>query len=467
MVARRDIAIAGIVMILGFLFSRAVGHSIAEEIGNLSHSVGRIAAGDFSARAPVNSEDELGQLAQAINAMASNIEHVRHNLEQARDVALHSARTKSEFIANMSREIESPLYTVMGHADVIEDQFGDDPDSGLAGHAEVIRDAAERLEATVRRMLDFSRIEAGTFELHPEPVSPAAMLPRQVRNLEEESREKGLDLQCIVEPDARVMIRFDEYCLSGALANLLSNAIKFTEKGSVVARLFRNHRGLRIEVRDTGIGIDRGHRMHLFEAFAKNEFGYAYRYQGSGLGLALTRSYLQLNRAGLTVDSTPGEGSTFTIEFPQDCEIANGSAEASDSGPAPAANSTAKPFTLVIDDDAGCRLLIKSVLGKNYQVRMAATADEAQSILESEREKIDLILCDVSRHDAGDGLELARELREDPRYDRIPIIGLSLNGSADDRARAYRAGCNGFVKKPVSSAHLLATVDRLALRSAG
>jgi len=188
------VAIAGIVMIIGFLFSRAVGHSIAGEIANLSHSVGRIAAGDFSARAPVNSEDELGQLAQAINAMASNIEHVRHSLEQARDVALQSARTKSEFIANMSREIESPLYTVMGHADVIEEQFGDDPDSGLAAHAEEIRSAGERLEATVQRVLDFSRIEAGTFEMHPEPVNPAALLSRQVRNLEEQGREKGLDL---------------------------------------------------------------------------------------------------------------------------------------------------------------------------------------------------------------------------------------------------------------------------------
>src|SRR5215472_12374039 len=111
------------------------------------------------------------------------------------------------------------------------------------------------------------------------------------------------------------MIRFDEYCLSGAIANLLSNAIKFTEKGAIVARLLRNHRRLRIEVRDTGIGIDRKHLMHLFEAFAKNEFGYSYRYQGSGLGLALTRSYLQLNQAAVTVESTPGQGSTFTIEF--------------------------------------------------------------------------------------------------------------------------------------------------------
>jgi len=263
------------------------------------------------------------------------------------------------------------------------------------------------------------------------------------------------------------MIRFDEYCLSGALANLLSNAIKFTETGSVVARQFRNHRGLQIEVRDTGIGIDRGHQMHLFEAFAKNEFGYAYRYQGSGLGLALTRSYLQLNRAGLSIDSTPGKGSTFTIEFPADCEIADGSAEASDSAPAAGLNAAVKPFAVVIDDDAGCRLLIKSVLGKYYRVRLASSADEAQSILENQREKVDLILTDVSRHDCDDGLGLTRKLREDPRYDRIPIVGLSLNGSADDRARAYTAGCNAFVKKPVSSAYLLATVDRLALRSAG
>ena len=457
------VAFACLVMGLGFLFSRAVGRSIAHEIASLSQSVGRIAAGDFSARAEVISEDELGQLAQSINAMASNIEHVRHNLEEARDAALQSARTKSEFITNMSREIETPLYTVMGNADFIEEQFGDDPDSGLAGHARAIRGAGERLETTVQRMLDFSQIEAGTFALHPVPLSPAALLLRQVRNLEARSREKALELQCTVEEPAQTMILFDEYCLSGALANLLSNAIKFTERGSVVARLFRANHGLRIEVRDTGIGIDRGHRMHLFEAFAKSDFGYSYRYQGSGLGLALTRSYLQLNRAGLTVDSTPGKGSTFTIEFPLECEIADGH----DPTRVTDGDSAFKPSALVVDDDPGCRLLIKSVLGKNYRVQLAASADEAKSIVLSQREKIDLILTDISRRDVDDGLALPRVLREDPRNDRIPIVGLGLNGSADDRARAFTAGCNAYLKKPVSSAYLLATVDRLTYRSPG
>ncbi len=331
------IAIDGLVLLMGFLLSRTLGRSIAGDIGKLSQSVSRIAAGDLSARAEIDSEDELGELAHGFNAMASNIQHARHELERARDAALQSSRLKSSFLANMSHEIRTPLHMVLAFADVVAGELGDNPDPGLAADVEAIRRTGQRLVRTFQAILDFSQIEAGAFELHLAPVNPASLMADHVRELQVQAGLKGLELKCQIEEPEQTTIMFDEYCLSGALMNLLSNAIKFTERGSITARLFRADGAPRIEVRDTGIGINPSYLPHLFEPFSQEHDRKSPRqFEGTGLGLALTRRYLQLNRANLAVESTLGKGSVFTIEFPQGCEL-----------PATPAEPAPQPLTLV------------------------------------------------------------------------------------------------------------------------
>ncbi|MEA2625138.1 MAG: hypothetical protein QOD06_1183 [Candidatus Binatota bacterium] len=242
-------------------------------------------------------------------------------LGSARDAALESARMKSLFLANMSHEIRTPLNVILGYNSLIADRFDELGDRTQDVFLNAVSRAGKRLMDTVHSVLDISKIETGGMELRPSDIELPALLEHQVRDVEVLAREKGLSFSCDVEePMARV--RFDEYCLSNALTNLLQNAVKFTDRGGIWARLYRQENGtLAISIRDTGVGIDPGYLPRLFEPFSQEFMGYTRRFEGTGLGLALTKRYLEMNGGYVTIDSEKGAGSTFTVHFPVECEL--------------------------------------------------------------------------------------------------------------------------------------------------
>ena len=239
----------------------------------------------------------------------------------ARDNALQASRVKSEFLANMSHEIRTPLNVVLGYTDVLADEIDSQENEEMKEHLDAIRRAGRRLNRTIQGILDFSKIEARAFELRPQSVKLATMLEHHINDIRILAEQKNLRLRCVID-DPKATVLFDEYCLSGALTNLLQNAIKFTEEGSVTARLYRgSDRSLKISITDTGIGIEPGYLARIFEPFSQEESGYTRRFEGNGLGLALTRSYLQLNSATISVQSQKGQGSTFSISFAPESEL--------------------------------------------------------------------------------------------------------------------------------------------------
>ena len=315
------VAIAVSVLAIGFLLSRALGQSIRRETGEFSAQSGGRIVGDFAAHSDIDSAHEFGELAKRFNTMAAGIERAQQEFERAQTATARSLGMRWRFLANLTGRIRTPLTVVLGHTDAITRQLGENSDSRLTTHLNGIRAAGNRLLVTVQRVLDYSRIEAGAFELRPAALDLGTILARNVRNFQADSGRKGIELDCRIEESAKATIMIDEYCLSEALANLLSNAIKFTEHGAVAARLFRADGALRIEVQDTGVGIEPSYLPHLFEPFSGPDSVNGGRFEGVGLGLALTRGYLQLNRAGLSVQSAVGKGSAFIIEFPPDCEV--------------------------------------------------------------------------------------------------------------------------------------------------
>ena len=241
-------------------------------------------------------------------------------LREARDQALEASRLKSTFVANMSHEIRTPLNVILGFSTLIGERLsdlGENAEEELSG----IRRAGDRLLDTIHHILDLSKIEARAFELQPVDVDVPALVRRVIGDVALLAQEKGLSLRRDLAVE-RAWVRFDEYCLSQALVNLLGNAIKFTERGHVTVRLHRGGDGrLRLEVADTGVGIGAAHRERLFEPFSQEESGWSRRFDGSGLGLALTKSYVDLNGATLSVESEKGVGSRFTIVFPAASEV--------------------------------------------------------------------------------------------------------------------------------------------------
>jgi signal transduction histidine kinase len=238
-------------------------------------------------------------------------------LKKARDEALESARLKSAFLANMSHEIRTPLNIILGYTSLIAEHLAERGDESQRQLMEGVTRAGRRLIDTIHGILDLSKIETGAFEVRRQTMDVRPLVERQVEDFQLLAREKGLDLSCrFDETESEVCV--DEYCLSQTLSNLLHNAIKFTEKGEIIARLYRNDdRALRLEICDTGVGIDKEYLPRLFQPFSQEQSGYTRTYEGSGLGLALVKKYLELNSAGIEVKSQKGQGSCFTICFDQ------------------------------------------------------------------------------------------------------------------------------------------------------
>jgi two-component system, sensor histidine kinase and response regulator len=238
-------------------------------------------------------------------------------LARARDEALESARLKSAFVANMSHEIRTPLNIILGYNSMIADHLADLGDDSQHLLLEGVNRAGKRLMETIHAVLDFAKIETGSFETRPVLVDLVSSVARLVADVAMPAAEKRLIVVFQNELSSRDrVIRFDEYCLTHALMNLLQNAIKFTDAGSVTVRLYHDASGmLCLAVQDTGIGIDPGYVAKLFRPFSQEHSGYSRRFDGSGLGLAVTREYLRLNGADIDVRSEKGKGSVFTIRF--------------------------------------------------------------------------------------------------------------------------------------------------------
>jgi signal transduction histidine kinase len=241
-------------------------------------------------------------------------------LERARDAALEASRLKSSFVRNMSHEIRTPVTVILGYVRLIGEHLATIGDDTSRAFFDAVERNCTRLLDTVHSILDISRIESDTIDIHPKRIELVSFVQDKVADFRKVAEDKGLSL--VEEIDARAAaVVFDEYCLSRALVSLLDNAIKFTEQGSVFVWLGRSSDGrLCLEVRDTGVGIDPTYLPHLYEAFSQERLGSARPFEGSGLGMALAKKFLEINGAAIAVESQKGKGSSFAIYFSRECE---------------------------------------------------------------------------------------------------------------------------------------------------
>jgi CheY-like chemotaxis protein/anti-sigma regulatory factor (Ser/Thr protein kinase) len=315
----------------------------------------------------------------------------------------------------------------------------------------------------VHSVLDLAKIESGGLRVAPVVLDPASKIAKLAENLQSRAREKGLSFTVeLCDPNARV--RFDEYCFDAALERVFDNAVKFTEKGSVSIVLERDGEGcLCLEVRDTGLGIAEGYRARLFEPFSQEDDGSDRHFEGSGLGLALAKRYLELNGATISVESVKGRGSVFRIRFSRSSEVSE--VETGLGGKAPEGADPTEPATrpavLVVEDDGDTQHYMRALLKSEYEVLLASSADEARRRLSEDPGRIHIILMDLSLKGPEDGLMLTRELRAQERWKQVSIIATTAHAFADDRRRALDAGCDAYFAKPFDHKALLSLMREL------
>jgi len=239
---------------------------------------------------------------------------MQDSLRRARDEAERIAALKTSFLANMSHELRMPLASMIGYAQIILESS---EQSEQGEFAQSIVESGNRLLETITSILDLARLDAEAVKTEVRPLSVTAMAREAVGMLSSLASRKGLELR-IEEPDKDDTVNSDPSALRRILANLIGNAIKFTDQGSVTVRVESDRDVVRTTVADTGKGIGEEFLPRLFDEFAQESTGIGRSHEGSGLGLAIARRLCDLIGADITVESSPGAGSTFTLTIPHE-----------------------------------------------------------------------------------------------------------------------------------------------------
>lgn len=240
-------------------------------------------------------------------------------LRQAKEQAEQTSQSKSRFLALMSHELRTPLNAILGFAQGIEQQQFGQIDQHYVDYANVIHESGNHLLSVINDILDLSKIEAGHMKLAPEKLDPARALQSAARILRERATTAGLELEITAEKDLPPLFA-DVRAVHQMLLNLLANAIKFTPAGGSITMNATMRRGhLLLSVADTGIGIAAEHMDAVLQPFGQVDDSLKRREQGTGLGVPLTKSLVELHGGQLDIQSRPGEGTCMTLIFPPDC----------------------------------------------------------------------------------------------------------------------------------------------------
>lgn len=440
-------------LFLTITFSRGLGRSL-REMRDTAKEVGR---GNFDVRAPVRSRDELGQLADAINKMASDLK-TNTGLRQQAETASES---KSRFLANMSHEIRTPLGVILGLTEILRER-------GLS-HEETVRylDTIERtgknLTRIINDILDLSKVEADHLEIENTRFS----LPEFINELQNmlsvqaNKTENSLRFMAIGAPPKEIVT--DRTRLRQILINLLNNSLKYTHRGIVTLTYWQEGIHLNFEISDTGRGIGENDRAHLFEPFTRpgnsNKAD-----EGTGLGLMLAQRLAGAMGGGVELRSSElTKGSTFRAWIRPHGMFTSLPTYAE---PAPVRTIPLKADTgdlrgrrvLVVEDSEDNQMLVRLLL--NRMGMISEFAENGQQAVERAPDGgYDFVLMDMQMP-VKDGYAATRELRE-MGYNR-PIVALTAHAMKEDRQRCLNAGCDDYLTKPIDSASLYSTLQRLA-----
>ncbi|HKL37614.1 MAG TPA: transporter substrate-binding domain-containing protein [Bacteroidales bacterium] len=387
--------------------------------------------------------DQYERLNEELNRKNDKLVRINEELGEAKEKAEESDKLKSAFLANMSHEIRTPMNGIMGFASLLEHP-------GLSGekkehYIELIRKSGERMLEIINNLMNIARIESGQEKIQQGDIVVNEMVDELYALFRQEAEKKGLSLVCHKPlEDNQSHIVTDRTKLTQVMTNLINNAIKYTREGKVGFGYQPREDGLRFYVSDTGIGVPQELQSKIFERFRQAELSHTREYEGAGLGLSISKAYIEMLGGTMSLDSTPGEGSTFYFTVP--------------GSPGPSARKKIKKegtgpqglpehLTLLVaeDDETSYLLLSEMLSGNGLTILRARNGKEAVEMTRKNQD-IDLVLMDI-KMPVMDGYQATREIKE--FRPALPVIAQTAYASKTDRKKSIHAGCDEYLSKPI------------------
>jgi len=377
----------------------------------------------------------------------------------AKLAAEESSRVKSSLLANMSHEFRTPMNGILGFTEMLSSMITDKVQQGMAQH---ILTSAQRLMRTLNSIMTFAQLDSG-YNLNLVNVNLAALLENSVEGFREIAKQKQLALNCRIERG--IFIRSDEHLLQTSLVNILDNAVKFTNEGGIDVQLMRGKapsEDIKISIHDTGIGIPAEKLEMIFEEFRQASEGYNRPYEGSGLGLSITRKCMNLLSCKLTVESEVGKGTAFTLTIPAGPGHLTGreGIESRQGGPTVRLeNLHESPLLLLVEDNEANIDLVRLFLKTEY--RLDVSKDGLRAIDLTKKNKYDCILMDINLGPGMDGGEAIERIRLNPLYFSTPIIAVTGYILQHEKEAILKKGANHYLVKPFNKNQLTSLLDQV------
>lgn len=401
--------------------------------------------------------DKNNDLVGAVHILnnISERKKAERELTLAKEKAEENERLKSAFLANMSHEIRTPMNGILGFLELLKEP--NLSDTSREKYIEIVNKSGKRLLNTINDIIEISKIDSKQISVQKSRFSISKLLGDLVTFFQPEAYKKGLFLESYI-PEENIEIESDKAKLESVFTNLIKNAIKFTTEGTITVKLELTKKQLVIRVKDTGSGISSTKQKNIFERFVQGETALTRPYEGSGLGLSITKEYVSLLNGEISLKSELGRGSTFSVIFNKDVlNISDNAATDEIIKQDITKKKTESKVILVAEDDFISYQFLNTILnGGRFELIWAKDGNEAIEI--ALNRPIDLILMDAKMPNTNGFDATKRILREKPG---LPIIMQTAYAMSGDREKALNCGCVDYISKPILKDLLLEKINKI------